>query len=68
MCSVWLSEETVPFALYVIYRLVFITEVESVYCGIGISPYNITRSFVVKGLMLFIKITAVYSDSNTKTY
>jgi len=34
MCFVWLSEETVTFALYVINRLVFITEVESVYCAV----------------------------------
>ena len=32
MCSVWLSEQTVPFALYAFSRLVFITEVRSVYC------------------------------------
>jgi len=31
MCFVWLSEQTVPFALYIINRLVFITVVESVY-------------------------------------
>jgi hypothetical protein len=31
---VWLSKETVPFALYAISRLVFITEVESVYCAV----------------------------------
>jgi len=29
----WLSEQTVPFALYVINRLVFITEVESLVWG-----------------------------------
>jgi len=32
MCFVCLSEETVTFALYIINRLVFITEVESAYC------------------------------------
>ena len=41
MCSVWLSEERVSFALYVINRLVFITEVESVYCAVRMeSLYN----------------------------
>jgi len=35
MCFVWLSEETVTFALYIIKRLAFITEVESVYCAVG---------------------------------
>jgi hypothetical protein len=34
MCFVWLSEETVPFALNINNRLVFITEVESVYCAV----------------------------------
>jgi hypothetical protein len=34
VCFVWLSDETVPFALYIIDRLVFITEVESVYCAV----------------------------------
>ena len=33
MCFVCLSEETVTFALYIINRLVFITEVESIYCA-----------------------------------
>jgi hypothetical protein len=37
MCFVWISEQTVPFALYSINRLVFITEVESVYCAVGFS-------------------------------
>jgi len=32
VCFVWLLEETVTFALYSINKLVFITEVESVYC------------------------------------
>jgi len=35
MCSVWLSEQTVTFALYIANRLDFITEVESVYCAVG---------------------------------
>ena len=34
MCSVWPSEETVPFVLYAFSRLVFIDEVESVYCAV----------------------------------
>jgi len=34
MCFVLLSEQTVTFALYVINRLVFITEVESVYSAV----------------------------------
>ena len=34
MCFVWLSEETVTFALYIINILVFITEAESVYCAV----------------------------------
>jgi hypothetical protein len=35
MCSVWISEQTVSFALYIVNRLVFITEVERVYCVVS---------------------------------
>jgi len=46
MCFVWLSEETVTFALYVFNRLVFITEVESVYCLVPTkSLYDTDTSF-----------------------
>ena len=34
MCFVWLSEQTVTFALYIIRRLVFVTEVGSVYSAV----------------------------------
>jgi len=34
MCFVWLSEQTVTIALYIIDRLVFIAEVEIVYCAV----------------------------------
>jgi hypothetical protein len=34
MCFVWLSEETATFVLYIINRLVIITEVESVYSAV----------------------------------
>jgi hypothetical protein len=34
MCFVWLAEQTVTFALYIINGLVFVTEVESVYCAV----------------------------------
>ena len=45
MCFVWLSEQTVTFALYIINRLVFITEVESVYCAVrNESLYNTETS------------------------
>jgi hypothetical protein len=40
MCFVWLSEETVPFALYIINRLVFINKVESVYNAVRTGPLN----------------------------
>jgi len=37
----WLSEQTVPFASYIIKRLDFITEVESVHCAVRTeSMYN----------------------------
>ena len=34
MCFVWLSQQTVTFALYIINRLIFITKVESVYSAV----------------------------------
>ena len=41
LCFVWISEQTVTFALYCINWLVFITEMESVYCAVHIeSLYN----------------------------
>jgi len=45
MSFVWLSEQTVNFAVYIINRLVFITEVESVYCAVrSESSYNTDTS------------------------
>jgi hypothetical protein len=45
MCFVWMSEQTVTFALYNIYRLASITEVESVYCAVSTEClYNKDRS------------------------
>jgi len=34
VCSVWIAEQTAKFALQNTERLVFITEVESVYCAV----------------------------------
>ena len=34
MCFVWIWDQTTNFALHNIKRLVFITEVESVYCAV----------------------------------
>ena len=45
MCSVWLSGQTVNFALYIIKRMAFITEVENVYCAVrNESLYNTDTS------------------------
>ena len=45
MCFVWLLEQIVTLALYIINRLVFITEAESVYCAVRIeSLYNTDTS------------------------
>ena len=45
MCFVWLSEQTVTFAIYIINRLVFITEVESVYSAVRTeSLHNTNKS------------------------
>jgi len=49
MFFVWLSEQTVTFALYIIRRLVFITEVESVYSAVRTeSLYNTDTSCPLK--------------------
>jgi len=45
MCFVWLSERTVIFALYIINWLVFVTEVESVYCAVRAEPLYKTNMF-----------------------
>ena len=45
VCFVWISEQTVSFALYYFSRLVFINEVESVYCAVRTeSLYNTETS------------------------
>jgi hypothetical protein len=46
VCFVWVSEQTASFALHNIKRLVFITEVESVYCAVR-SPYITQIRFVL---------------------
>jgi hypothetical protein len=45
MCFVRISEQTAAFALYYIKKLVFITEVESVYCAVRIESLNKTDMF-----------------------
>ena len=45
MCSVWLSEQTATFALYIINRLDSITEVESVYCAVRTESLYNTDTF-----------------------
>jgi len=45
MCSAWLSEQTVHFVLYIINRLVFITEAESVYCAVRTESLYDTDKF-----------------------
>jgi len=44
MYFLWISEQTVTFALYIINRLDFITEVERVYCAVRAKSY-ITDTF-----------------------
>jgi len=61
MCFVWLSEETVPFALDIINRLVFITEAESVYCMLQ-TEYFYNRYVLYQGgfpLRVFIPFVHV---------
>jgi hypothetical protein len=43
MCFVWISEQTAIISLYSIHRLVFITEIECVYCAVRNESLNITE-------------------------
>jgi len=56
MCFVWFSEQRVTFVLYVINRLVFITEVESVYSAV--------RTEFLYNTILIIKTTRCTNFSN----
>jgi hypothetical protein len=61
MFFVWLSEHTVTFAFYIISRLVFITEVDSVYCAVRTEPLYKTdtpRSYRAKNAGVEIHNTA----------
>ena len=49
LCILCGSEETVPFALYVFSRSVFITEVESVYCAVRFESLYNTYDSSLKG-------------------
>jgi len=45
VCLVWISEQTAHFALHDIKRLIFVTEVESVYCAVRAqSLYRVSHS------------------------
>jgi len=44
LCFVWLSEETVTFALYIVNIFAFITEAESVYCAVRPESYGCVSS------------------------
>jgi hypothetical protein len=44
-CFVWISEQTANFALQNIKRMVFITELESVYCAVSAESLYITDTF-----------------------
>ena len=57
MCFAWISEQTVAFVLCIINRLVFITEVESVYCAVRTeSLYKIP--FVLEGYVTEMSVQA----------
>ena len=54
VCFVWISERTANFALCNIKRLMFITEVESVYCTVGTESLYDTHTFRLQ------KINAIF--------
>jgi len=41
MCFVWISEQTANFVLQDIKRLVFIIEMERVYCAVGADTFRL---------------------------
>ena len=45
MCFMWLSEQTVRSALYIVNRLVLMTEAESVYCAVRAESLYKTDTF-----------------------
>jgi len=49
VCVVWISEQTEIFVLYIIIRLVFITEVEGVYCVVLTESLYNTFVFSLNG-------------------
>jgi hypothetical protein len=53
MCFLWISEQTVTFALYCINRSVFITEVESVYSAVRDESLYNTDKIRLQGLKRF---------------
>ena len=55
MCFVWISEQTATFAFYIINKLVFITEVESVYCAVCTESYITQIHFLLEGLIFRVK-------------
>jgi hypothetical protein len=62
MCFIWVSEQTVNFVLHIINRLVFITEMERVYCAIRAeSLYNTDkfRPWGVKCLLARLHIVHI---------
>ena len=68
MCFVRISEQTANFALHVIRRSVFITEVESVYSAVRTESLYNTDSFVFKGrksAQQFVKVTFLNIFVNT---
>jgi len=63
MCFVWLSEQTVTFALYIISRLVFITEVVGVYSAVRTgSLYKTDTSRALKVKIILVKFISSATD------
>jgi hypothetical protein len=69
---VCISEQTVTFALYVINRLVFITEVESVYSAVRTESYITHIRLVLKGFYGLVysglcNTSANYTEQNNSS-
>jgi len=71
MCYIRLSEQTVTFSLYIINRLAFITEVESVYCAVRTeSLYNSDTSRPLKvNVIVFTVVKSIrFNRTSTKIH
>jgi len=64
MCSIWISEQTAIISLYNINWLVFITEMECVYCAVRIGYLNIILVSFRLLVLLWVQLQTVQLTAN----